>query len=66
MPLRAVASHAVADDVMIARVTVRCGTSTSLTAPAGWSLVRRDNDSGGQIAEVIYVHVVTAASEPAS
>ena len=56
----------VANDVMIAQVTVRGGAGTTLTAPAGWSLVRRDNDSGGQIADGIYVHIVTAASEPAS
>src|SRR6185437_14767847 len=55
-----------ANDVMIAQVTVRGGTGTTLTAPAGWSLVRRDNDTGGQIAEGIYVHVVTGASEPTS
>ena len=56
----------VANDVMIAQVTVRGGAATTLTAPAGWSLVRRDNDGGGQIADGIYVHIVTAASEPAS
>jgi hypothetical protein len=55
-----------AHDVMIAQVTVRGGAATTLTAPAGWSLVRRDNDSSGQIAEGIYVRVVTAAAEPAS
>jgi len=54
-----------ANDVMIAQVTVRGGTGTTLTAPAGWSLVRRDNKAR-QIAEGIYVHVVTAASEPSS
>ena len=56
----------VANDVMIAQVTVRGGAATTLTAPAGWSLVRRDNDTGGQIADGIYLHIVTAASEPAS
>jgi len=50
---------------MIAQVTVRGGTGTTLTAPAGWSLVRRDN-RGTQIAEGIYVHVVTGVSEPAN
>ena len=50
---------------MIAQVTVRGGTTTTLTPPAGWSLVRRDNKAR-QIAEGIYVHVVTAASEPVS
>jgi hypothetical protein len=55
-----------ANDVMIAQVTVRGGAATTLTAPAGWSLVRRDNDGGGQIADGIYLHVVTATSEPAS
>ena len=61
-----VPAGAVANDVMVAQVTVRGGSGTTLTAPAGWSLVRRDNDSGGQIAEGIYVHVVTATAEPAS
>jgi len=50
---------------MIAQVTVRGGTTTTLTPPAGWTLIRRDNKAR-QIAEGIYVHVVTAASEPAS
>jgi hypothetical protein len=59
-------SGVVANDVMIAQVTVRGGAATTLTGPAGWSLIRRDNDSGGQIAEGIYVHVVTAAAEPAN
>jgi hypothetical protein len=55
----------VANDVMIAQVTVRGGTGTTLTPPAGWSLVRRDN-RGTSTAEGVYVHVVRVASEPAS
>src|SRR4029077_18574815 len=55
-----------ATDASVAQVTVGAGSGTRWTAPAGWSLVRRDNDSGGQIAEGIYVHVVTATAEPAS
>jgi hypothetical protein len=56
----------VANDVMIAQVTVRGGAGTTLTAPAGWSLIRRDSDTTLQISEAIYLRVVTAASEPAS
>lgn len=55
-----------ANDVMIAQVTVRGGSGITLTAPAGWSLVRRDNDGGGQIADGIYLQVVRGASEPTS
>ena len=61
-----VPAGAVANDVMIAQVTVRGGTGTTLTPPAGWSLIRRDDDTGGQITEGVYVHVVTATAEPAS
>lgn len=46
------------NDVMVAQVTVRGGAAIILTAPAGWSLVRRSNDSGGTIAQGTYVHVV--------
>ena len=52
-------------DVIVAQVAVRSGTPITLTAPAGWSLVRRNNDSGGQIAEGVYVHVILG-SEPSS
>ena len=37
----------------------------ALSAPAGWSLVRRNNDSGGQVAEGVYVHVILGP-EPSS
>ena len=55
----------VANDVMIAQVTVRGGSGTTLTAPAGWSLIRRDSDTTLQISEGIYLRVVSG-SEPAS
>ena len=53
-------------DVMIAQVAVRGGSGTTLTPPAGWSLVRRD-DNGGNLAQAVYSHVVpTSPGEPAS
>jgi len=50
---------------MIAQVTVRGGAGTTLTAPAGWSLIRRDSDTTLQISEGIYLRVVSGP-EPAS
>ena len=55
-----------ANDVMLAEIAVRGGSGTTLTPPAQWALVRRDNNSS-TISQALYVHVVTApASEPAS
>ena len=54
------------DDVMIAQIAVRGGNGTAITAPAGWSLVRRDNNST-TITQALYVRVAgSPASEPAS
>ena len=54
------------NDVMLAQIGVRGGTSTALTPPAGWTLVRRDNNAT-IITQALYAHVVTsAASEPTS
>ena len=51
---------------MVAEIAVRGGSGTAITAPAGWSLVRRDNNST-TITQALYVRVVGApASEPAS
>jgi hypothetical protein len=54
----------VANDVLLAQITVRGGTGTTITAPAGWTQVRRD-DSGTTLAQAVYV-LVAGASEPAS
>jgi hypothetical protein len=56
----------VANDVMLAQVAVRGGTNTGITAPAGWNLVRLDNQ-GTSIAQAIYSHVVSdPTAEPSS
>jgi hypothetical protein len=53
----------VANDVLLAQITVRGGTGTTITAPAGWTLVRRD-DSTTTLAQAVFV-LVAGASEPA-
>ena len=60
----AVPSGAAVNDVMVAQMTVRGGSSTALSAPTGWTQIRRDSDNTGQITEGLYYHVVTGA-EPA-
>jgi hypothetical protein len=60
----AVPSGAQVNDVMLAQVTVRGGATTALSAPAGWTEIRRDSDPTGAITEGIYYHAVTG-SEPA-
>jgi hypothetical protein len=59
----AVPSGAAVNDVMVAQMTVRGGSSTALGAPAGWTQIRRDSDPTGQITEGVYYHVVTG-TEP--
>ncbi len=55
-----------ANDVMIAQIAVRGGAATGITAPTGWTLVRRD-DSGTALSQAVYSRVVPAAPpEPAS
>src|SRR6185437_11052600 len=54
-----------ANDVMVAQMAVRGGSSTALSAPAGWTQIRRDSDTTSQITEGLYYHVVTGV-EPAS
>lgn len=61
----AVPSGAAVNDVMVAQMTVRGGSTTALGGPAGWTQVRRDSDNTSQITEGLYYHVVTGA-EPAS
>jgi hypothetical protein len=59
-----VPSGAAFNDVMVAQMTVRGGASTALSAPAGWTQIRRDSDNTSQITEGLYYHVITGA-EPA-
>ena len=54
----------VPNDVMLASIDARGGTGTAITAPSGWTLVRRDN-SGTRLAKATY-YKVAGASEPAS
>lgn len=54
----------VANDVMIAAVSVRGGSGTTITAPAGWASVNTI-DNGTTIRMAIYYKVATGA-EPAS
>lgn len=58
---------AVAGDFLVAQLSIRGGTSTSIGGvPSGWTLVNR-TDSGTQVVQAIYARVVgTLASEPAS
>lgn len=53
-----------AGHVMIAQVTARGGTGTTITASSGWTLIQRD-DSGTTLAQAAYYKVATS-SEPAS
>ena len=55
---------AVAGDFLLALVNARGGTSRVVTAPAGWTLVRRDNN-GTTLAQAVYRKVATG-SEPLS
>ena len=55
-----------ANDILIAQIAVRGGSNTTITPPAGWSLVRQDNQST-TIAQAIYSHaVINASAEPSS
>ena len=60
----AVPSGAAVNDVMVAQLTVRGGSSTAIGVPAGWTQIRRDSDTTNQITQGIYDHVVTG-TEPA-
>jgi len=54
------------NDLLIAEVAVRGGSRLVITAPSGWTLVRRD-DSSSSVAQAIYQHAVAgASSEPSS
>src|SRR5271154_1124523 len=55
-----------AGQVLIAQIAIRGGSGLTITAPSGWSLVRRD-DSGPTISQAVYVRVVpSSGTEPAS
>ena len=55
-----------AGQVLIAQIAIRGGTGLKITAPSGWSLIRRDN-SGPTISQAVYVRVVpSSGTEPAS
>jgi hypothetical protein len=54
------------NDVLVASVTVSGGSNTTITAPSGWTQIRRTNNST-TVGIASYYHVVTnAGSEPAS
>src|SRR5437667_1919810 len=54
----------VAGDVLVASVDAAGGTGTTITAPSGWTSIRRDN-SGTTLAKETY-YKVAGSSEPAS
>jgi sortase A len=47
----------VAGDLLLAQVTAQGGASTTISAPAGWSVVRRDN-VGEDLAQAIFRRIV--------
>lgn len=51
-------------DVLIAQLTFSGGTNAVITAPSGWTLIRRDNNST-YVSSATYYHVV-GTNEPAS
>jgi hypothetical protein len=54
------------NDLLIAEIAVRGGTATTITAPPGWTLVRRDNRAS-TIAQAVYRHLVPVSPpEPSS
>ena len=53
------------DDVMVASIAVRPSTAT-ITAPAGWTLVRRTNNGAGVANSLATYWKVASASEPPS
>jgi len=54
-------SNVANNDVLIAGITVNGGSSRTITAPAGWNLIRR-TDNGTSLSVATYYHVVTNAS----
>ncbi len=55
----------VAGHVMVSQITVRGGTGTTITPPAGWTLIRSDSTSGNEIKQSAY-YLVVGISEPNS
>jgi MSHA biogenesis protein MshQ len=60
-----VPSGTVQNDVMIASIGVR-PSSTSITAPSGWTLVRRTNNGSGNSNSLAVYRRVAGSSEPGS
>jgi hypothetical protein len=60
-----VPSGTASGQVLIAQIAARGGAGLTLSAPSGWSLIRRDN-SAGVISQAAYIHVVSSAAEPSS
>ena len=54
-------------DVLIASLDARLADTGSITPPAGWNLIRRDNNGPGNspLSQALY-YKVAAASEPSS
>jgi chitodextrinase len=57
----------IAGDVLVATVTARVGAAVTITAPSGWTFVRRETCvlPATQMTQALYVHTASA-SEPAS
>src|SRR5262249_60313865 len=55
----------VQNDVMVASITVRPSTVT-ITAPAGWTLIRRVNQATGNSESLAVYYPVAGATEPAN
>jgi len=60
-------SATVAGDVLVASVSARVSGTTSIGAPSGWNLVRRDSGTSGygNLTQAVY-YKVAGALEPAS
>lgn len=54
-----------ADDVLIAAIAIRPDTAT-ITPPAGWTLVRRSDNSGGAANSLAVYSRIATSSEPAT
>jgi hypothetical protein len=56
-------SAAVAGDLLVAALDVRISGTRPITAPAGWTLLRRTSNSaaGAQLTQAVYFHFVQSA-----
>ncbi|HET7758444.1 MAG TPA: hypothetical protein VFK62_00840, partial [Gaiellaceae bacterium] len=59
-------STVVAGDVLVASINARLSSSSAITAPTGWNLIRRDSSSPGyaSLTQALY-YKVAGSSEPA-